>query len=70
MLKRWICCSAVWLFCTILGSIPAGAHDLPVNRIMNSLVKIEPHEADLVVRVPLDLLLGVPFQLVGGQLCT
>ncbi len=67
MLKRWICCSAIWLFCTILGSTPTGAHDLPVNRIMNSFVKIEPHQADLVVRVPLDLLLGVPFPLVGDH---
>src|SRR5271170_1361371 len=67
MLKRWICCSAIWLFWAIVGSIPAGAHDLPVNRIMNSFVKIEPHQADLVVRVPLDLLLGVPFPLVGDH---
>ena len=67
MLKRWICCSAIWLFCTIVGSIPAGAHDLPVDRMMNSFVKIEPHQADFVVRVPLDLLLGVPFPLVGDH---
>ena len=67
MLKRWICCSAIWLFCTTMGSIPAGAHDLPVNRMMNSFVKIEPRQADLVVRVPLDLLLGVPFPLVGDH---
>jgi hypothetical protein len=67
MLKRWICCFAVWLFCTIAGSIPAAAHDLPVDRIMNGFVKIEPHQADLVVRVPLDLLLGVPFPLVGDR---
>ncbi|MGA7264137.1 MAG: hypothetical protein WBX30_25065, partial [Stellaceae bacterium] len=67
MLKRWFYCSAIWLFCTIVGPIPAGAHDLPVNRMMNSFVKIEPHQADFVVRVPLDLLLGVPFPLVGDH---
>src|SRR5260370_16752100 len=65
MLKRWICCSAAWLFCTIVGSIPASAHDLPLDRMMNGFVKIEPHQADFVVRVPLDLLLGVPFPLAG-----
>ena len=67
MLKRWICCSAIWLFCTIVGSIPAGAHDLPLDRMMNGFVKIEPHQADFVVRVPLDLLLGVPFPLAGNH---
>jgi len=66
MLKRWICCSAIWLFCTI-GSIPAGAHDLPLDRMMNGFVKIEPHQADFVVRVPLDLLLGVPLPLAGDH---
>jgi hypothetical protein len=67
MFKRWICCAGIWLFCASLGAITADAHDLPVNRIMNSFVKIEPHQADLVVRVPLDLLLGVPFPLVGDH---
>ena len=67
MLKRWICCSAIWLFCAIAGSTPAGAHDLPLDRMMNGFVKIEPHQADFVVRVPLDLLLGVPFPLAGDH---
>src|SRR5580700_2522519 len=67
MLKRWICCSAIWLFCAIIGSIPAGAHDLPLDRMMNGFVKIEPHQADFVVRVHLDLLLGVPFPLAGDH---
>ena len=67
MLKSSICCPAVWLFCTIVSSIPAGAHDLPLDRMMNGFVKIEPHRADFVVRVPLDLLLGVPFPLAGDH---
>ena len=67
MLKPWICCSAIWLFCAIIGSIPAGAHDLPLDRMMNGFVKIEPHQADFVVRVPLDLLLAVPFPLAGDH---
>ena len=36
------------------------AHDLPINTIMNAFVKIEPKQAHLVVRIPLDLLRGVP----------
>jgi len=67
MLKRWICCSAVWLLWTIVGSIPADAHDLPLDRMMNAFVKIEPRQADFVVRVPLDLLRGVPFPLTGDH---
>jgi hypothetical protein len=50
-----------------LNSIPANAHDLPLDRIMNGFVKIEPRQADFVVRVPMDLLLGVPFPLSGDH---
>jgi len=67
MLKRWICGAAASLLCTALGSIPANAHDLPLDRIMNGFVKIAPRQADFVVRVPLDLLVGVPFPLMGGD---
>ena len=67
MLKRWICCAAAWLLCTALGLLSANAHDLPVDRMMNGFVKIEPRQADLVIRVPLDLLLGVPFPLAGDH---
>jgi hypothetical protein len=31
--------------------IPAGAHDLPLDRIMNGLFMMEPHQADFVVRI-------------------
>jgi hypothetical protein len=55
------------LFCTAVGSVSAGAHDLPLDRMMNGFVRIEPHQADFVVRVPLDLLLGVPFPLAGDH---
>jgi HupE / UreJ protein len=67
MAKRWICCAGIWLFCATLGSIMADAHDLPVDRVMNGFVKIEPRQADFVVRIPLDLLLGVPFPLAGNH---
>ena len=67
MLKRWISCAAAWLFCTAFGAFAANAHDLPLDRMMNGFVKIKPHQADFVVRVPLDLLLGVPFPLTGDH---
>jgi hypothetical protein len=67
MFKRWMCCTAAWLFCAAAGLLSANAHDLPLDRMMNGFVKIEPHRADFVVRVPLDLLLGVPFPLAGDH---
>src|SRR5690348_13572889 len=67
MLKRWICCAAVWLCYTALGLTAARAHDLPLDRIMNAFVRIEPRQLDFVVRVPLDLLRGVPFPLAGDH---
>jgi HupE / UreJ protein len=63
--KRWMGYLPAWLLCLSLGSIPAHAHDVPLDRVMNAFIKIEPHHADLVIRVPLDLLNGVPFPLVG-----
>jgi HupE / UreJ protein len=67
MLKRWIGCAAAWLLCVTLNAGPARAHDLPVDHIMNGFVKIGPAQVDFVVRVPLDLLLGVPFPLRGDH---
>ena len=68
MLKGWIGCVSAWLLCLALGSPPANAHDLPLDRVMNGFVKITPSQADFVVRVPLDLLLGVPFPLIGDHI--
>jgi hypothetical protein len=67
MLKRWICWAGAWLFCTTFGLLPANSHDLPLDRMMNGFVKIEPRQIDFVVRVPLDLLRGVPFPLTGDH---
>jgi hypothetical protein len=47
--------------------LPVAAHDLPTQTIMNAFVKVEPHQLDLVVRVPLDLLRSVYFPLEGSQ---
>src|SRR5438105_10982559 len=52
---------AVFFFMLALVCSSVTAHDLPMNSIMNAFVKLEPKQIDLVVRVPLDLLRGVPF---------
>src|SRR5215469_13449290 len=67
MLKRWICRAAVWLCYAAFGLQFASAHDLPLDRMMNAFVKIEPRQLDFVVRVPLDLLRGVAFPLAGDH---
>jgi HupE / UreJ protein len=58
---------AAVLLTLALACLPAAAHDLPMNSIMNAFVKVEPRQIDLVVRVPLDLLRGVPFPLKGSE---
>ncbi len=67
MLGRWLGLAAAWALAAALGSLPAGAHDLPLDRFMNGFVRIEPHQADLVIRVPLDLLRAVPFPMARGD---
>src|SRR5437016_14437062 len=67
MMRRRVRFAAAWLLCTSFGQVLANAHDLPLDRMMNAFVKIEPKQADLVVRVPLDLLRGVPFPLKESQ---
>ena len=41
------------------------AHDFPLHTVMNSFVKIEPNQADLVIRIPLDMVHSVPFPMNG-----
>jgi hypothetical protein len=65
-MRHWVRLTAVWLLCIFLAPISAKAHDLPLDRMMNAFVKIEPRQADLVIRVPLDLLRAVPFPLEQG----
>ena len=49
------------------GSSPAASHALPVNTVLNAFVKIERGQADLVVRIPMDLLRGLPFPRKDSQ---
>jgi hypothetical protein len=47
--------------------LPASAHAISTNTIMNAFVRIRPRQADLVVRVPMDLLRGLPFSQHGAR---
>src|ERR1700675_1139414 len=58
---------AAFFFTLVLVCSSVAAHDLPMNSIMNGFVKVEPKQMDLVVRVPLDLLRGVPFPVKESQ---
>jgi hydrogenase/urease accessory protein HupE len=48
------------LFATCLP-LPAHAHDIPLHTVVNAFVKMEPHQADVVIRVPLDILHSAQF---------
>lgn len=48
-----------------LGCISGMAHSLPTNTIINAFIKIESRQAHLVVRIPMDLLRGLPFPQQG-----
>jgi hydrogenase/urease accessory protein HupE len=63
----WLRLSAAMTLAIALVSSLVLAHDLPTNTIMNAFVKIEPKQAHLVVRVPLDLLRGMSFPMKGSQ---
>lgn len=68
MLRRWLRLAGVALVVSLaLGVPPAIAHDLPTQTVMNAFVKLEAHEAHLVIRVPLDLLRSVPFPIKGRE---
>jgi HupE / UreJ protein len=57
---------AMGLFvCAFIASFAGFAHDMPLDRTMNGFVKIDAQQAQLVLRVPLDLLNVVQFPLAG-----
>src|SRR5271157_3466840 len=41
------------------------AHDIPLHTVVNAFVKMEPHEAQVVIRVPLDILHSAQFPMNG-----
>ena len=59
--------TAALLFALAVACAPAAAHDLPTNTLMNAFVKIDATQAQLVVRLPLDLVRGLPFPQKGAQ---
>ncbi len=68
MLRRWWrILAAVFALCFVFASPMALAHDFPLHTVMNSFVKIGPNQADLVIRIPLDMLRSVPFQMNGRR---
>jgi hypothetical protein len=64
--NRFRFAACVFLSLVLSPSLLA-AHDLPTNTIMNAFVKIEPKQAHLVVRIPLDLLRGLSLPLEGDH---
>jgi len=54
-------CCAPWL-------APIAAHDLAVEKVVTAYLTTEPDHADLLVRVPLDLLSAVSFPAVEGRI--
>jgi len=65
MRSRWVRFFSLTTFAVTLTSSFVAAHDLPTNTMMNAFVKIEPKQAHLVIRVPLDLLRGASFPMKG-----
>jgi hypothetical protein len=51
-----------------LASGPAGAHDVPLERVLPVFVKVEPDVLHLLVRVPLDALPDVQFPVKANEI--
>jgi HupE / UreJ protein len=60
------CSSLAFIFALVLSVPTVFAHDIPLQTVVNSFVKIDQNQADLVVRVPLDLLRNITFPLDGN----
>jgi HupE / UreJ protein len=69
MRARWVRVAAGFLLWFGFGTISATAHehDLPPAVVMDGILKINQDNADLVVRVPLDLLRSVSFPTTNGN---
>lgn len=60
-------CVALVLAVSCIAAAPAISHTIPTNTILNAFVKVEPTQADVVVRIPMDLLRGLPFARNGAN---
>ncbi len=66
MLRRWWRnTAALFALGFVLAAPMTLAHDFPLHTVMNSFVKIGPNQADLVIRIPLDMVHSVPFPMNG-----
>ena len=56
-------------FCLLVAAVPpASAHEFKLESLMNSFVKIEQHQAHLVIRVPLHVTRTVRLPVKGAQI--
>jgi len=61
----WRSLAIVLALSYVLAAPQAAAHDFPLHTVMTSFVKIEPHQAHLIIRVPLDMVHSVQFPMNG-----
>jgi len=62
---RWLRTLAVFAMSFVFAAPLAIAHDFPLHTVMTSFVKIEPHQAHLIIRIPLDMVHSVQFPMNG-----
>ena len=64
-LRRWF---PILVFCALSTPRPARAHEFSMDAVMTAFVKIDEHQAHLVVRVPLFALRHAGFPLNGREI--
>jgi hypothetical protein len=65
---RLLAQASLWLAGLLLGAPPVQCHEFALESVMNGFVKIESHEAHLVVRVPLHVLKTAAFPATGREI--
>ena len=63
--RRWL---PLLTLCALVTPRPGHAHEFSMDAVMNGFVKIDEHQADLVVRVPLFALRHAGFPLNGREI--
>jgi hypothetical protein len=66
MSRRALTILVIFAVSSSLFPLPVWAHDVPLHTVVTAFVKMEPHEAHLVIRVPLDLLHSAQFPMNGS----